>query len=281
MALKDILVHIDASPRSGGRLDLACDLASRHGAHLRALYVIDNPPIPPAFSNPGGLVDLAGIQEMTAQWLERARKEAETVEQRFAERIARDDLSAEWRQLEGFTAQTVAAQARYVDLVIVGQEQPGEIGPSGGDVPATVMMSSGRPVLVVPYAGDFAAIGQNVLVGWKSSREAARAVNDAMPLLVGAQSVQVLSVNPTDEADDLAPVDVALHLARRGVKADATYTIVEGLGEGDVLLNTAADMGADLIVVGGYGHSRAREFIFGGVTRHLLASMTMPVLFSH
>lgn len=281
--LKDMLVHIDASPRSATRLNLACDLAIRYAAYLTAVYVIDIPPVPLFYGNPAGFVDVAAIQEMTAQWLERARKEAEMIEQRFWERLARADLRGGWRQLEGPVAQTVAAQARHADLAIVGQQQPGEIAVSDGSVPETVMMSSGRPVLVVPYGGDFTAVGQRVLVGWKPTREAARAINDALPLLATAQSVKVVAVNPVDEHDrsDLAPVEAGLHLARHNVKADATYSIVQGVDEGDVLLNAAADMGADLIVVGGYGHSRTREVIFGGVTRTLLASMTVPVMFSH
>jgi nucleotide-binding universal stress UspA family protein len=283
MPIKDILVHIDASPRSATRLNLAFDLATRYAAHLTAVYVIDIPAVPLFYGNPAGLVDVAGIQEMTALWLERARKAAETIEQRFREQLARADLRGDWRQLEGFVASIVAAQARYADLAIVGQRQPGELVSSDGDIPETVMMSSGRPVLVVPYAGDYATVGEHVVVGWKPTREAARAINDALPLLAMAQSVKVVAINPVDENDDsdLAPVEVALHLARHNVKADATYSVVEGVDEGDVLLNAAADMGADLIVVGGYGHSRTRELIFGGVTRSLLANMTVPVLFSH
>ncbi len=283
MALKEILVHVDSSPRSSARLDLAFDLAGRHSAHVTALYVIDLPPVPLVYGNPAGLVDVAGIQEMSARMLEAARQEAELMQQRFSERLARHDLRGEWRQVEGPTAERAAADARYADLVILGQRSPGEFVPSGGDIVPEVIMSSGRPALLVPYAGDFATVGRNVLVGWKPSREAARAVHDAIPLMKTAQAVKILSVNPVEESTggDLAPADVALYLARHGIKAEATYTIVEGIGEGNVLLNAAADMGADLIVIGGYGHSRTREFVFGGVTRTLLSSMTVPVLFSH
>lgn len=283
MAIKDILVHLDASPRTSMRLRLACALASRHSAHLAALYVVEVP-MPLIYSSPAGFADAAAIEEMTASFTARARNDAAAVEQSFHERVRRDGIKAEWRLAEGPPGETVALHARYADLAVVGQALPGDLLTYGGDIPATTMLSSGRPVLVVPDVGDFAAVGDAVLVGWKSSREAARAVHDALPLLQSARSVKVLAINPSrgiDGDDGRSAAEMALHLARHGVKAEAERITAGEVSEGDVLLNQAADTGADLIVVGGYGHSRTREIIFGGVTRTLLSTMTVPVLFSH
>jgi nucleotide-binding universal stress UspA family protein len=147
-----------------------------------------------------------------------------------------------------------------------------------------VLLASGRPLLAVPYAGQFERVGDRVLVAWNASREATRAVNDALPLLRGATIVTVLAVNPKHGIEghgDVPAADIVLHLARHGVKAEAAHTIANDISEGDALLSYAADLGADLIVAGGYGHSRARETVFGGVTRTLLEEMTVPMLLSH
>jgi len=179
----------------------------------------------------------------------------------------------------------VALHARYADLAILGQHDPDDATVSSAtEAPATALLSSGRPVLVIPYIGAVPTLGQTVLVGWKSGREAARAVNDALPLLRQAQSVTVLAINPEEGIGgdgDVPAADIALHLARHGVKAAAAHTVAKEVPEGDVLLNHADEIGADLIVAGGYGHTRLREFAFGGVTRTLLTTMTVPVFLSH
>jgi nucleotide-binding universal stress UspA family protein len=137
---------------------------------------------------------------------------------------------------------------------------------------------------VVPYIGGSDIIGRRALVAWNASREAARALNDAIPLLEDAENVTVLSVNPKRGIrgeGDLPAADIALHLARHGMKAEASYVVAEDIGVGDALLSRAADLGSDLIVMGGYGHSRLREIVLGGATRTVLRHMTVPVLLSH
>ena len=143
---------------------------------------------------------------------------------------------------------------------------------------------SGRPILVVPNVGNFADLGRRVVIGWNASREAARAVNDAMPLLTAAETVTVLTIDPREGPrahGELPGADISLHLARHGVKAEIERTASADLPVGEVLLSRVADLGADLLVMGAYGHSRARELLLGGATRSLLRSMTLPVLMSH
>jgi nucleotide-binding universal stress UspA family protein len=137
---------------------------------------------------------------------------------------------------------------------------------------------------VVPYAGTFKTIGQRVLVAWNAGREATRAVNDALPLLEGAAKVTVLAINPHGGLrghGEVPGADIALHLARHGVRAEASAIKSDDVEIGALLLSQAADLNADLIVMGAYGHSRLREVVLGGATREILRSMTVPVLLSH
>ncbi|HYM02578.1 MAG TPA: universal stress protein [Stellaceae bacterium] len=282
--MKDILVHLDGSARSGAVMAFAAGLARRCLAHLTAVYTLEFPALE-FFAGPSDLVDLRFVDETIERLRERARDNAAKIEQEFRERLRRDGIAGEWRLVEGFTAQRVAQHARYADLAILGQRDPRDPSLAARtDTPSTVLMASGRPILVLPRVGDYPSAGRHVLVGWKSSREAAHAVNDALPLLQRAQAVTVLAVNPEGGvgADgDMPAADIALHLARHGVNATAAHTVAKDIPEGDALLNYAADIEADLIVAGGYGHSRMRELAFGGVTRVLLETMTVPVFLSH
>lgn len=204
----------------------------------------------------------------------------------FAALLQREGLSGEWRLMDGFGGETVARHGRYADLIVVGQPSPrGETDPPA-DLPVATLMASGRPLLIVPFVGSFPVTGQSVLVGWNASAEAARAVAAALPLLAGARKVTVLSINPRRDLGvsgegNLPAADLATHLARHGIAAEAVHTVADDISEGDVLLSYAADIGADLLVCGMYGRSRAREMLFGGVSRSLLAEMTLPVFMSH
>jgi nucleotide-binding universal stress UspA family protein len=203
----------------------------------------------------------------------------------FEERVARDGVRGEWRGVAAEPLAALTLHGRYVDLVIVGQRDPsGEDASDDPTVPDHLILSLGRPVLVIPYSGSFPEVGKTVLVSWDASRLATRAVNDALPLLLGAKRVCVLAVNPHGGEDghgQIPSADICLHLARHGVKAEAEHLYADDIDVGDVLLDRAADIGADLIVSGAYGHARWRELVLGGVTRHLLRHMTVPVLMTH
>jgi nucleotide-binding universal stress UspA family protein len=285
MAFKDILVHLDGGPRSTTRLGIAAGLAQRFGAHLTGVYVVD---IPSAEFFYGAAMPLAGggAEQLVDQIRADANAAAAQVETAFREVLRREGLDGEWRLVEGSLPATVALHARYADLTVVGQANQYEHGDdlSHDAVAVAAVMGSGRPVLAVPFAGDFPTLGQRVLVAWNASREAARAVNDALPLLRQAAAVTVLAVNPRRGINghgDVPAADMALHLARHGVRAEAAHTVATDIPDGEALLSYAADVGADLIVCGAYGHSRARELVFGGVTRTLLAEMTAPIFLSH
>jgi nucleotide-binding universal stress UspA family protein len=174
---------------------------------------------------------------------------------------------------------------RYADLVVAGQRDPeGEDLNGNEEMPDRLILSLGRPVLVVPAYGRFPVIGDRVLVAWDGSRLATRAVNDAIPLLTGAKSVAVVAINPEggDEGHGQIPsADICLHLARHGVRAEAQHLFADDVDAGDMLLSQAAEQGIDMIVMGAYGHARWRELVLGGMTRHVLRHMTVPVFMSH
>jgi nucleotide-binding universal stress UspA family protein len=285
MKLKDILVHIDASARSVVRLGVAADLAARHGAHLTGLHVIDIPPPDMFYGFPSAFLDLQRAEDIVERMRGTATTEADRLEAAFRDRLHHDGLEGEWRVVEGAAGEVVALHGRYADLVVLGQNDPRALtGTRVMDLPATALMACGRPLLMVPFAGTFPVVGQDVLVGWNATAEAARAINDALSILQQAHKVTVLSINPRRGIrgdGDVPAADIALHLARHGIQAEAAHTVATDIPEGDALLSYAADIGADLLVTGMYSHSRMRELVFGGVTRSLLTEMTVPVFMAH
>ena len=281
MSYKDLLVVLDSASDTRGRIEVAASLAEKSAAHLVGLYPIPSPDLP----RRAGYADLAALEPVYREWRERALEQAETVRDVFEKAAKQHGISQEWRGVADGPEGDPALHARYSDLTILGQRDPDsdELAMSRPH-PERVTLTSGRPILVMPYAGRFDNVGKCVLVAWNASREAARAIADAMPILVGADSVTVMSVDPRQGAEgdgDLPGADIAVHLARHGVKAQIERTVSADVPIGEVLLSRAADLGADLLVMGAYGHSRMRELLLGGATRSILASMTIPVLMSH
>jgi nucleotide-binding universal stress UspA family protein len=281
MSYKDLLVVLDPEPAARGRIDLAAALAERFAAHLVGLYPLLVPQRPREL----GYFDPALLDPFFESLREQARAAADEVREQF-EHVARlRGLSAEWRLVPEGPDGDPALHARYADLTILGQLDP-DRGETEGlrPRPEQVTLASGRPILIVPYAGRFENVGQRVVIAWNSAREAARVVHDAMPLLVAAEAVTVLTIDPREGPlghGELPGADISLHLARHGVKAQVERTVAADLPVGEVLLSRLADLGADLLVMGAYGHSRMRELLLGGATRSLLQSMTVPVLMSH
>jgi nucleotide-binding universal stress UspA family protein len=281
VALKDLLVHLDGSEHAVARLDFAAGLAARHGAHLIGLHAVEG-------GLPAGLTSDMGGASLGLLLAElRAAAEADAARMRlaFEDRVRRDGLQGEWRESMGMPPEAVALHARYADLAVLGQPEPGSAQAAMNEmILEAVLFTAGRPVLMLPYAGHFTPAPETVLVGWNASREAARAVHDALPLMQAAGQVRVLAVNPRQGIGghgEVPAADIALHLARHGVAATAQHATAKEVRESDVLLNSAADLGAGLLVMGAYGHSRLREMVLGGVTRGILARMTLPVLLSH
>jgi nucleotide-binding universal stress UspA family protein len=177
----------------------------------------------------------------------------------------------------------VIERSRTADLIIAAQADRDWDFSLLMDFPEQLALGSGRPVLVIPYVGRYPAVGSRVVIAWKPSREAARAVFDAMPLLREAQAVHILEIKDREEAETRLPAGTSLAetLGRHGVKAEVRTSIAVDIGVGDELLSRAADLDADLLVMGAYGHARFREIIFGGTTRYIAQHMTLPTLFSY
>ena len=278
MAIRDILVHLDAAPAATARLVLAATLARRHGARLTGLAVIDIV-LPPIATPDGGGAALGALLDAMRR---DALVEAEGIRTHFEETLFRLGVAGEWRVAEGLTAELVARHGRTADLVVLGQPDPEGGAPNATAVFEGALFSSGRPVLMVPHAGRFADVGRRVLIAWNRRREAARAVHDALPLMAGADQVLVLTVGPQpDEAGDDPSAELLRHLARHDLPAHAAHETADELDVADIILNRAAESGADLLVMGAYGHSRLREFVLGGATRSILRQMTLPVLMAH
>jgi len=287
MGFKDILVTIDTGPTARGRIELAAALAERFSAHLIGLHTSLSTSLSPDAPQTQRYFEyfnrsLVSFQEELA---ERTRAEAAATRLLFEEITARHSVSAEWRQGSGYPSQAAELHGRYADLIVVGQRDPAYVlAPLFQPSPEEVALAVGRPLLVIPYAGEWAEIGRRVLIGWDASREATRAVHDALPFLIAAETVIVLTVDPSRGPQghgDIPGADIAQHLARHGVKATVQSTVSGEIGVGDALLSWVSDVSANLLVMGAYGHSRGREIVFGGATRTILESMTVPVLMAH
>ena len=276
MSYKTSLVHCDASQSVSHRLGVAVDLAQRFGARLVGLHV-RQPFETPVFADGSFPMD-----DFFKAHEEGVKADEAGATAAFAKAIKGKELAAEWRLADGYADGELPVQARYSDLVVVGQAEP-EPTATPSDLPETVALATGRPVLVVPHIGAKPP-GKTVLLCWNASREAARAAADALPFLKAAEKVIVLAVNPKASAAGHGAepgADAAAWLARHGVKVTIQRDVAPDADVGAVILSRAADLGADLIVMGIYGHSRMREMVLGGASRTLLGSMTVPVFMSH
>jgi nucleotide-binding universal stress UspA family protein len=300
MELKDILVCLDPTDAGEARLRLAAAIARDHRAHLSAAYLASQEiaGAPPyggiGISAPAGAagiaegsvvagVPLPGAAPATGPDTSRGAVVADIVEQRFRQALRPHALEGDWHLFGSGESDELVALTTAVDLVIFGQTSPDYRLPTGFS-PGDLVLACGRPMLVVPYAGEFAAVGRRVLVAWDGTREATRALNDAMPLLGKAEAVTVMTVRAREaafEQDGPLLARIVRHLERHGIAAHSEEALRGDLPISDVLLSRAADLDADLIVAGAYHHTQLREALFGGVSRDLLDHMTVPVLMSH
>ncbi len=274
MSFKTIVVHVDVDPNRDERLAIGERLASRHDGHLIGLHPAEPPYLPPSLGELAGPVEA----EMIEAQRQAARGRAEDLQAVFEQRFGDRRLSTEWRTEEGEPATVLARHGRYADLLVVPQGEEGSVFPDAS-LAERIILEGSCPVLMVPRDGSFPNFGDTVLIAWNDSREATRAVRAAMPLLVDAQKVVLLQVDPPD-GSDAQVIDKATQLARHGIRADVHHTVSAGVPIGEVLLSSIADHDASALVMGAYGHTRLREWVLGGATRSVLSSMTVPTLLS-
>jgi nucleotide-binding universal stress UspA family protein len=273
--IKDILVNLSYGTSQDRVSDYALSVAETFGAHI----------VGTAFAYP---VMTSGVRLpanfIRAQQAE-AQEHAESVAAAFGEATRRAGVSAETRRIEagiGDVPTHFAHIARRFDLSVLGQFEGDRDHPTTNSVIEAALFESGRPVLIVPFIQKDRLKLDHVMVCWDGSRAAARAVADAMPFLTrsGKASIVIADIQSTKSAD-LPGADIATHLTRHGVNVTIERIPVSKIDVSNAILSYAADTYPDLIVMGGYGHSRLREFILGGTTRGMLASMTKPTLMSH
>lgn len=278
MAFHDILVHLDRTAHSDARLGVAALLAARHGAGLIGLRVEAHPHIPQALR--GGIRPAALEAQAQALAADTARIEAD-----FRAKAAAQGLPAEWWcdscETE-WAIGRVVERARHASLIVVGQQaHDHEEELPGGELLHQLLLAAGRPVLVVPETEPAPeAPGRRVAVAWNNTRESARALTDALPILAQAEAVQVIAVGEAPEGYD-SLTEIGRHLARHRITARCRQVRAADHDVGAAILAGAAEFGADLVVMGGYGHSRMREVVLGGATRHVLRHALLPVLMSH
>jgi nucleotide-binding universal stress UspA family protein len=279
MSIRSILVHVDKSRHAAQRIAVAARLAVAENAHLIGSAMTG---ISRYFYKDStfGIAD-STVSNYVASCNEHA-KQALAEFENIAKSIG--VLSCESRLIDDDPEAGLVLQARYSDLVIVSQtDLDDSYSRVFADLPEFVMLNSTRPLLVIPYAGKFEQIGSDVIVAWDGSMEATRAITSSMGLLRKAERVTVVVFNSSQcfEIHGEQPgADIALYLARHGVKVDVLQQTTQ-LDIGNALLSLTADMNVNLIVMGGFAHARFREMLVGGVTRTMLKTMTVPVILSH
>lgn len=279
MSYKTLLVHVDDTKNVAARIETAARLALAHDAHLigtamtgisRFLYE--------SMALDQGSPNLVPYLHILRQRTDGALNQFENIVRRIGVR------SFEKRLTDDEAAAGISLQARYCDLVILGQHDPkGASSSTYADVPEHVVLNGGCPALIVPFTGAFNDFSDRVLIAWNASMEAARAVRHALPLLQRAKTVEVIIFNPPSRPDahGVQPdADIGAYLARHNINADVMQEKIEG-DRGKALLSIAANLHSNLLVMGCYGHTRIREILLGGTTRTILKSMTVPVLMSH
>lgn len=273
MSYKTILLGLVAGDqRNEARIRAATALAALQGAHVTALYMIPpfNIPVYAAVPIPSDIADRYYADEEAA---------AKPVIEKFEAAIARQgDITGEIQISRALPLDALQDHASFADVIVLGQPHEEGYEPATDSLIGDIALSAGLPVLAVPRVGEYETFGKNVLVAWTRRRESTRVVREALPLLSAADRVLVMRVNAPDDGRE---AEIGTYLARHGVKVDIKDVTAKEISIADTILNTASDESCDLIAMGAYGHSRVREYTFGGVTRDILRHMTVPTLFAH
>lgn len=270
MALKNLMVHLDQGERTAARVELAVSLARQHQARLVGVF---------------GQLAKAQQVGVVASWPSQDYIEARDASKAAFEKATAGLPQAEWRDINrGSDAEVLrhlTDLARHADLVVLGQHDERIKALVPDDLVMEVILNSGRPVLVLPYIWKFAEVGKHPLIAWSDAREAAHALNDALPLIEGCREAMVLSFASRPEEGDSSCVEVVRHLAAHGIKAKTEVLLVQDFGIMDLLLNRVSDRGADLLIMGAHGHIGFPFVSRGAGTRYILRHMTVPVLMSN
>lgn len=279
MTYKTVLMVISNPDHAKRMFDYVAPLVEKWGSHLIGVHT---EPTGAYLAMPMGIPD-GGVYDML---LNRAKEKAAECKKAAESAASSKGLEIEWRSYQadtGDNARTALSSAYRSDLVVAMQQDPSVKSANYTNI-ETLLFDTGRPVLLVPYAGNPPSTIKRAMVAWNGSREAARAVFDALPLLKEAQETEVFVVDPEDTRDQSAPFagsEIASSLARHGINVSVEIERSADISVAATIENRAAETGADLLIMGAYGHSRLREMVFGGATRTILQSMPVMTLMSH
>ena len=269
MSLKNLMVHLDQGPRVGVRLELAVALAQTHAARLVGVFGQRA-----RAKQVGTVASWPSDEYLQAAAEARARFEAAT----------KDLPQSAWHDVnrggDAELLRQISATARYGDLMILGQHEEGAANLVPMELPEEVMTHSGRPILVMPYAGTFPTVGRRPIIAWSGSRRSARALADALPLMRGCESATLVSMDSDHNDAEVGCRELTTYLATHGITVRTELLASEDIGIMDLLLNTVTDHGADLLVMGGRQQATLPFGNKGAGTRHILQQMTVPVLMS-
>lgn len=288
MPIRSIVVHIEDGAAGAQRIDASTALAHGLGAHLKGVYAIE--PMLPKMAVSGSGIP-AGTQPEAYEMQRHLRRHqhenlegAKNCEQRFRRITQSADVDSEWQSEPGEADEVLARCALYADLIVIGQQHGDESESSTRDLADKLVLETGCPLLVIPTRCKSRILGDRISVAWNPDCQAQRALHAALPLLKRARRVEVITVNGQRNSLEQGPPmsgELRKYLARHGIPADHCRLSRNGQKIGDTLLSRAAAIDADLIVMGAYHHSRLREILLGGVTRHLLRHASLPMLISH
>ncbi|MDH3713211.1 MAG: universal stress protein [Gammaproteobacteria bacterium] len=273
MAFKHILAYVDNDAECSARLQYAVDFAALFDARLTGLYARRLLTVPSYAAVHIPAPVLADYEEVS----ERMARDAKAA---FEQLAGGEGIACEWRLLEGFVPDAIARAAQCTDLVVLPQTADNEADLNETYSTDSVLLKAAAPVLVIPYAGRFQVPAEHVVIAWNNSREAGRAVREALPLLHKSQRITVLSI-AEPEREELLGADLGAYLAHHDLQVELKQIPAGDCSTADALLSCIADNTGDLLVMGGYGRSRLLETVLGGTTREILAHMTVPVLMSH
>jgi nucleotide-binding universal stress UspA family protein len=274
--IKDLVVNLPVDSRQTAVVDYAISVAEEFDAHIAGIAFAYDP------------VVAAGLGGIPAGWIDAQRAESEKMAkaatERFEAAAKREQLSAGHNVIPisvGGAAELFGRIARRFDLSVIGQIEPDRPAPEELIIEGA-LFGSGRPVIVVPYIQKQGLKLDRVLVCWDGGRAATRAIADSLPFLQRAKTVEVLIVaSGRNKIEELPGADIAQHLARHALTIEVKRIVAADIDVPNAILSYASDSSADFLVMGGYGHSRLREFVLGGATHGILSSMTLPTLMAH
>jgi nucleotide-binding universal stress UspA family protein len=277
MSYRTIVVHLDCGKQRSERLDVALRFAEEFDAQVIGLFALDLYAGMPPAADAGSILVEAELRRREACLGEALAD--------FTRKTARRAAKARWLSSEEDAAREVALAARFADLIVIGQTDPGTFTEDGisANFAADVVLTAGKPVLLVPSAGHFEAVGRHTLVAWNAAREADRALHDSLPVLERSAAVDVVSFAESTQPDDAqakAHNAVKAYLNDHGINATVRRYAAEHLSPGDLILSQAFRDAADCIVMGAHGHTRRNEKRLGGVTGTVMKATTIPVLLS-